>query len=75
VFDHRTSGKAVDGVKENSWNATDCAHTQQGNVTDRAWWTVDLGDEHRVTGIKIVNINQQSKFTIECVHNAWHNNK
>jgi len=62
VLDNGTPEKAVDGVKGNSWNATDCAHTQQGNMTDRAWWTVDLGDEYRVTGIKIFNRDKKRKF-------------
>ena len=52
----------MDGVTENSGDANDCAHTKQGNVADRAWWTVDLSDEYRVTGIKIVNRDQTRKF-------------
>ena len=62
MLDNGTPDKAVDGVKENSWNVTDCANTDQGNMTDRAWWTVDLGDEYRVTGIKIFNRDKQRKF-------------
>jgi len=62
VFHYGASAKAVDGVKENSWNASECAHTDQGNVTDRAWWSVDLGDVYRVTGIKIVNRDNKRKF-------------
>jgi len=62
VFENGTPDKAVDGVTEHSGRGGVCAHTEQGNVTDRAWWTVDLGDEYRVTGIKIFNRNQQRKF-------------
>jgi len=62
VFDNGTPDKAVDGVKENGGASGVCAHTGQGNATHRAWWTVDLGDEYRVTGIKIVNRDLNSKF-------------
>ena len=62
MYENGTPDKAVDGVKENSGAGGVCANTNQGNTTHRAWWKVDLGDEYRVTGIKIFNRDKQRKL-------------
>jgi len=70
VFYNGTPDKAVDGVKESSGRGGVCAHTNQGNTTDLAWWSVDLGDEYRVTGIKIFNRDKKRKLKDTYVSNV-----
>jgi len=45
-----TSDKGVDGRRENKW-APECVYTQPHS--GGAWWSVDLGAEYTVTGVKI----------------------
>jgi len=57
-----TSDKAVDGDTTNSFNASKCAHTEWNTWNTEAWWSVDLGDTYKITGIKIYNRERNSKL-------------
>ena len=53
-----TADKAVDGDTSKNADLDMCAHTDDDPST-QSWWTVDLGDAYRVTGIKIFNREQK----------------
>jgi len=55
------AGNAVDG---NTSNVNDgrCSHTTQGNMSQPAWWQVDLNGVYRITGVKIFNRERTCEF-------------
>jgi len=54
VWVNGTADKAVDGNPSREADQNMCAHTDDA-PSSQSWWTVDLGDAYRITGIKIRN--------------------
>jgi len=54
VWTNGTADKAVDGYPSREADQGMCAHTNDA-PSSQSWWSVDLGDAYRITGVKIGN--------------------
>jgi len=56
--------RAVDGNTDYSLNALICAYTDWNISDTKAWWKVDIGDEYKITGIKIYNRDRHRELML-----------